>query len=128
MEIPAYPVAGSTLTHMNTSMVQKALFVLGSITAVVYFIATLIGDIRMSEFGTSTTEPVVWRIVLIGGGVLIIAGLWLVRRSPWVGAGLISLGAIAGAVPIFWALFPPVGALALVVLSAINARSTPAPV
>ena len=111
---------------MNTQIVQKALFVLGGITAVVYFLATLIGDIRMSEDGTSTTEPVVWRIVLVVGGLLIIAGLWLVRRSPWAGAGLISLGAIAGTVPIFWTVVMPFVALALVVLSVINARSTAA--
>jgi hypothetical protein len=112
---------------MNTQMVQRALLVLGSITAVVFLVATvLVGDIRLSEAGASTTEPVMWRIVLVAGGLLIITGLWLVRRSPWAGAGLISLGAVAGTVPIFWTVVMPFVALALVALSAVNARSTAA--
>lgn len=121
--------AGSTIDHMSTQMVQKALFILGGITAVVYFLATIIaGDIHMSEDGSSSSEPVLWRVVLVGGGLLLIAGLWLVQRSPWVGAALISLGAVAGAVPIFWIVVAPFMALALVVLSLINARSTAAAV
>lgn len=108
-------------------MVQKTLFILGGITAVMYLLATILaGDIHMSETGSSASEPVFWRVVLVVGGLLLLAGLWLVKRSPWVGAALISLGAIAGAVPIFWTVVTPFMALALLVLSVVNARSTTA--
>ena len=113
---------------MSQQMIQKTLFILGGVAVLGYLLATLIGDIRMSEFGTSTTEPVLWRVVLVAGSLLLIAGLWLVQRSPWAGAGLISLGAVAGAVPIFWTVFMPLVALALVVLSVVNARKATAPV
>ena len=113
---------------MSTQPVQTALFILGGITAALYLLTATfaVGDIHLSESGSSTWEPVFWRVVLVGGGLLLIAGIWLVQRSPWVGAALISLGAVAGAVPIFWTIVTPFFALALVVLSVIKARGTSA--
>ena len=67
--------------------------------------------------------------MLIGGAILLFAGLRISRRSPWGGFALISAGALAGALPIFWTLIAVVLAIALVVLSFLYARrvSSPAP-
>ena len=68
-------------------------------------------------------------VFLVGGAILLFAGLRISRRSPWGGFALISVGALAGALPIFWTLIALVLAIALVVLSFLYARRTigPAP-
>ena len=66
-----------------------------------------------------------------GSGILVFLGLRMSRRSPWLGATLISVGAVAGALPIFWTILALVVAVALVVLSIMYARraagASPAP-
>jgi hypothetical protein len=63
-----------------------------------------------------------WVVLGVGGGILVLGGLGLLPRSPIAGATLISLGAVLGALPIFWALLPLLLALALIVLSVVYAR------
>jgi len=71
---------------------------------------------------SSATDQVLWIVILVGGGLLLVAGLWLVKRSPWVGAALISLGGVVGASAIWWSGVVIFLVIALVVLSVINAR------
>ena len=112
---------------MNTPLVNRTLFVLGGITAVAYILIGVIAGVMPSMWEDSDTESqVMWIVFLTGGGLVLIAGLWLSRSSPWVGAALISVGAIVGGFAIFWAVVPPFVALAIVVLSIINARNTSA--
>ena len=114
---------------MSTQTVQKALFILGGITAVGYLLTGVIAGASPGMWDESpTSDRVIWIALLVCGGLLLIAGLWLVQRSPWVAAALISLGAVAGAVAIFWVIVTPFIALALIVLSVINARGTTAAV
>ena len=70
----------------------------------------------------SVADQVFWVVFLTGGGVLIIAGLRSFDRSPWLGAALISIGGLVGAVALFWTLAAPLAAIALIVLSVMNAR------
>lgn len=58
---------------------------------------------------------------------MLIGGLRMLERSPRLGAALVSGGAVAGAVPIFWALLPLLLASTLVVLSVMYARRQRAP-
>jgi uncharacterized membrane protein len=67
-------------------------------------------------------QEILWVVFGVGGGVAVLVGLRLLQRSPWGGATLVSLGAIAGALPIFWALVPLLVAIALVALSVLYAR------
>ena len=53
---------------------------------------------------------------------MVLAGLRMLRRAPVRGATLVSLGAVVGALPIFWALLPLLLAVALIVLSVLYAR------
>lgn len=112
---------------MNTPMVQRTLFVLGGITAITYILIGVIAGFTPSMWEDSDTESqIMWIVFLTGGGLVLIAGLWLSKSSPWVGAALISLGAVVGGFAIFWAVVPPFVALAVVVLSVINARNASA--
>ncbi|HET9232613.1 MAG TPA: hypothetical protein VFP10_00550, partial [Candidatus Eisenbacteria bacterium] len=63
-----------------------------------------------------------WALFLIVGGLLVLAGLRLLHHAPGRGATLVSLGAVLGALPIFWALLPLLLATALLVLSVLYAR------
>jgi hypothetical protein len=64
-----------------------------------------------------------WILALIASGVAVLAGLWLMRRSPWAGCALLALGALPLAAVTAWAIFPPVLALTAVALAIARARA-----
>ena len=109
---------------------EKALVVLGFFVAAAYFLVGTIGALSLSHWDeASASDQIIWVVFLVGGAILIFAGLRISRRSPWGGFALISAGALVGALPIFWTLIAVVFAIALVVLSFLYARrvSSPAP-
>lgn len=103
--------------------VRNALLVLGGLAGAAFVVAGVLGLVlpRNTE-GMSISEEVMWFAMLVGGGVLVLAGLRLFLRSPWVAAVLVSVGAVAGSLPLFWTVVLPLMAIALVVLSIVNAR------
>jgi hypothetical protein len=104
--------------------IEKILVVLGTFVAVAYVLIGIIGGILPShwEEASGASDRIVWIVLLVGGGVPLFLGLRMSRRSPWLGAALISIGAVAGALPIFWTILALVLAVTLVVLSMIYAR------
>ena len=103
--------------------VEKLLVVLGTIVAVAYVLIGIIGALLASHWEeASASDRIIWAVLLIGGGILVFLGLRISRRSPWPAAALISVGAIVGALPIFWTIIALVAAIALVVLSILYAR------
>ena len=109
---------------------EKVLVVLGFFVAVAYLLVGIIGGLSLSHWDeASASDQILWVSLLVGGAILILAGLRISRRSPWGAAALISVGALAGALPIFWTLIALVLAVALVVLSLLYARraTSPAP-
>jgi len=112
--------------------VEKILVVLGTFVAAAYVIIGISGGLLASHWEeASTGDRVIWTVLLVGGGLLLFLGLRMSRRSPWLGAALISVGAVLGALPIFWTIVALVLAIALVVLSIMYARraagASPAP-
>lgn len=77
--------------------------------------------VLFAEDFDSSTDRLIFGFLVVGGGVLVGLGL-LVFRRPWLSAGLVSIGAVAGALGIFWTILMPLLALALVVLSILRAR------
>ena len=63
-----------------------------------------------------------WLVLLFGGAALIVAGLFLTRRWSWASAGLVSVGAAAGALAVLWSILVPIAALVLIVLAVSAAR------
>jgi hypothetical protein len=53
---------------------------------------------------------------------LIVVGIKLVSRRPWLGAGLASLGAVLGGISLFWTVAALLLAIAIVTLSVVCAR------
>jgi hypothetical protein len=103
--------------------VEKILVVLGTFVAAAYVLIGIIGGLATSHWSeASTGDWVTWTVLLVGGGIVLFLGLRWSRRSPWLGALLISVGAVAGALPIFWTLIALVVAVVLVVLSVIYAQ------
>jgi hypothetical protein len=93
------------------------------IVGVAYALAGIAGGIWPGHWDEAgATDQILWVVFLLGGGLLIVAGLRLFRRSPWAGAALISMGAVLGALVLFWTIVALVAALALIVVSVITAR------
>ena len=109
---------------MDARSLWKSLLILGAAAGTAYLVAGILGGAFWPSHWeeASRADQVLWLVFLAGGGVLVLTGLRLFERSPRTGATLISVGAVAGAVPLFWTLAVPLVAIALVVLSIKYAR------
>jgi hypothetical protein len=98
--------------------------VLSLVLAGIYVLAAIIGV--MAEFDR-TRDTVLWVAFLGGGAFLILVGHRLSHSSAALPALLVSLGAAAGALPLFWSIVVPLACAAVIALSVSIARhSTPA--
>jgi uncharacterized membrane protein len=96
---------------------------LGWFLAIAYVAIGIAGVIWPGHWDeASATDQILWGVFLISGTVLLVAGLRLLDRAPGRAAVLLSVGAVVGALPIFWTLLPLVLALVLIVLSIRYAR------
>lgn len=110
-------------TRVQSDWLTKALFGLGAVAGVAFILVGIAGGIWPGHWDDSpASDQILWVAFGVGGGVAVLAGLRVLQRSPWGGAALVSLGAVAGALPVFWALLPLLVAIALVVLSVLYAR------
>lgn len=108
---------------MGRGRLEKTLVGLGLFVGVAYVVIGIAGGYWPGHWDdAAASDQIVWILFLVGGGIAVLAGLRLLPRSPMAGATLVSLGAILGALPIFWALLPLLLAVALVVLSVIYVR------
>lgn len=104
----------------------RVLLWLGAFTGIAYLIIGVAGAIWPGHWDeAAATDQVIWAVLLCAGGLMVLAGIRRLPRSPAGAATLISLGAILGALPIFWALLPLVLAVTLVVLSVLYVRRAP---
>ena len=108
---------------MAADRITTAIVVIGGVLGVAYVAAGIVGGIAIDWDDSAGAARVLWIALLAGGGVLLLAGLWVLRTaSAWLAAGLVSAGALAGAIAVYWSLLVPVGAMVLVVLSIVRAR------
>ena len=92
-------------------------------TGIAYLVVGVAGAIWPGHWDeAAASDQIVWAVFLIVGGLLVLAGLRLLHHAPARGATLVSLGAVLGAPPIFWALLPLLLAISLLVLSVLYAR------
>ena len=103
--------------------VRSALFGLGYVTAAAYLVAGVLGAWWPGHWDDAPAfDQVIWGVLLVGGGVMILAGLRTIERWPRWGAILVSVGAVAGALVAFWTGIAVVLAMALGVLSVVYGR------
>lgn len=103
--------------------VRSALFWLGGLTGVAYVLAGVLGGWWPGHWDDAAAgDQIIWIVLLVGGGVALLAGLRLIERSPRWGAILVSVGAVAGALVLFWTVIVVVVAVALAVLSVVYGR------
>ena len=108
---------------MADDRITATLVIVGGIAALTYVAAGIVGAILIDWDDSAGGDRALWVGFLVGGGALLLAGLWALRRaSPWVAAALVSVGAIAGAIAMFWSVLVPVAAIVRVVLSVLRAR------
>ena len=108
---------------VSTGAITTAILVIGGVLGVAYVAAGIVGGIAIDWGESAGADQALWITFLAGGGALLLAGLWALRNaSPWLAAGLVSVGAVAGAVAMFWSVLVPLGAILLVVLSVVRAR------
>jgi hypothetical protein len=94
--------------------------------SLLYLTAALAGVLWI-DFDT-TRDLVLWLAFLCGGAALMLAGELAAGSPGWRSATLVSIGAAAGGLPLFWTILVPV-AVATVMACTIalaRSRSTPA--
>ena len=95
---------------MNESVTMRGLFILALAGAALPIIW---GASRIAGVGGA---GVAWGLATLLAGVVLAAGILLIRRNPVLGLGLVAAGAIGVAVLWFWMFF-----IVVPVLSAIGA-------
>ena len=101
---------------------RRALVGLGTLTGIVYVIAGVVGGAWPRWDEAPASDQVIFVLFLVGGGALVLGGVRLVDRFPWLAAVLVAVGAALGALVLFWTIVVPVLAIGLVVLAVLDAR------
>ena len=100
---------------------------MGSVAVILDLVLGLVVGLMPSHWEeASTSAQAVFVVLAVVGSLVLALGLWEFQRSPWLGVALISVGAICGALPLFWTIVPVLLAVALIVLSVIYARRSTA--
>ena len=108
--------------------VRTALFWLGTITGVAYLGIGALGAWWPGHWDdAAASDQILWGALLIGGGVALLAGLRIIERTPRWGAILVAVGAVAGALVIFWTVIVILVAVTLAVLAFVYARRLASP-
>jgi hypothetical protein len=99
--------------------VERGLGVLSWVAAVLY---VGVGVLELLLANDPLRHRAVFVIVLCVLALLVVGGVRLIATRPWAGAGLASVGAVAGAVALFWTVAAIVLGIAIVILAVIVAR------
>ncbi len=70
--------------------------------------------------------PFFWFPALCGGGVLILIGVFKVVSPAWASLGLVTVGALAGALAALWTVVALFLSITLIVLTALRTTSAAA--
>ena len=97
----------------------KSLRIVGWLTAA---LLVAIGVAEATFANGTRAHQTLFFVALSLFAVLIVAGITLLPRRPWLGAGLASLGAVLGGVSLFWTVVALLLAIAIVTLSVVCAR------
>ncbi len=97
---------------------------LGYSAAIAYILVGVVGGLALPHWvhDATTRDQALWISLMVGGALMVVAGLHFFPRSRRGGALLVSVGGFFGALPIFWTGVALVLAVVLVLLAVRYAR------
>jgi hypothetical protein len=98
---------------------RRALRVAAWSAALLYIV---VGLAELALASGTLSHRVIFAVVLGLFALLVVTGVGLIDDRPWLGAGLASVGAIAGGLALFWTIGAVLLAVAIVLLSILAAR------
>jgi len=114
------------ITTMNDSLPMRIGLVLLSLP----LLALILNGVAIAFFDAgdfnNSTEHVAWGLAFLLTPLVTLIGLWLCRAQPRLGFAMVVVGALAGALIMFWMAFITVPmALAVIVFAAFRAGFLP---
>jgi len=106
---------------MNTETSTRALGAFVGLGYIALGIAESIGHI--DAYSLDWMGRFFWFPALVGGGVLVLIGVFKVVSPIRTSIGLVTLGAFAGALAALWTVFAPFLSLALIALMVLRTRA-----
>ena len=103
---------------------SRGLRVVSWVAALLYVV---VGLLELVLADGSLGHRVTFAVVLCLFAVLVLVGVRLIDDRPWIGAGMASVGAIAGGLALFWTIAAVLLAIAIVTLSVLAARRASEP-
>lgn len=114
----------ASLVLVGEGLASTTRFLVLALSAL-YVLAAVAGLILLN-FDT-TSDVVFWLAFLWGGAALMLIGQLTRSLSAWPSAVLVSIGAAAGGLPLFWTIIVPLAVAAIVGCSISLARRSAAP-
>ena len=109
---------------MRATMLQKVLLGLTVLLAALYIaggVGFTVGFVSGSlDWEASALEAVILGAIPIAAATMVLLGLFISKRSPWLGTSLIAIGAVAGAAVWFWLFFILVPLTIVVIAFAVS--------
>jgi len=90
---------------VSDELVTKTVLGLGVLLGAGYIVAGLIGWIANAAEGS---DLAFWLLLLLGGGVLILAGVFGLKPRSTAAVLVAAIGAIAGALVLWWSVVVPI--------------------
>lgn len=76
----------------------------------------------VAHTGDSARSLLFWGVTLLGGGAVVLAGVYVAHRSSDAGRAMVTVGAVLGMVSTVWTVVVPVLAVAVVVYAVREPR------
>jgi hypothetical protein len=100
---------------MRRDTLTTTALALGVLLGVGYIAAGLIG--WAADASDDNSDLAAWLLLLVGGGAILLAGLFAVTRWSTASLALGTIGALAGALALFWTVIVPLLALVFIGLA-----------
>ena len=102
---------------------RRTVGILALLLGITYLLTGVIGAAARGHWDeASASDEILWYVFSFAGALLLAVGLRALDKSPWIGAVVASVGAVVGALPIFWTFVVPLVAILFVVLIVVYAR------
>jgi hypothetical protein len=116
MEAATHARSMSTIPNRVTMATRIVALVLG----IGYVVSGIVGAFAFGA--TDGSDTFWWLLLLVGGGALVLAGAFVLDSRRILSVAVTIVGALAGALALFWSVVAPVLAIVLALLTIVRAR------